>query len=111
MRRIAVLLVAAVAGKAIEPGDKAGPAKLLTPEGQAMTMNNYGERRATVVLFLSARDTATDTAAEAINSMNAQSRRRGVLFVGVFPKPAESGLLPVARIHLASLSRAHRRGG
>lgn len=91
MRRIAVLLVAAVAGKAIEPGEKSGPVELLTPEGQALTMNNHGERRATVVLFLSARDTATDATAEAINSMYTQYRRRGVLFVGVFPNPAESG--------------------
>ena len=64
----------------------AGPVDLLSPEGLPITMNNYGEREGTAVLFLSARDEASDKAAPAIVTLNQTFRRRHrFLLVGVFP--------------------------
>ena len=63
---------------------------LLTPGQLDVAMDNYAERRATAVLFLSSRDDGTDASAEAIRAMNTQFRRQGVLLVGVFPNVDET---------------------
>lgn len=77
---------AALAQTGLKTGDLAGPVGLLSPEGLPITMNNYGEREGTAVLFLSARDEASDKAAPAIVSLNQTFRRRHrFLLVGVFP--------------------------
>lgn len=65
-----------------------GPVELSRLDGSRLTMQNYAEHRATVVLFLSSRSSDTDSARDKIRELN---RRRGVMFVGVFPNPAEGG--------------------
>src|SRR5690242_11705931 len=77
------------AGLAI--GELAGTVNMVSPEHLPVAMNNYGERRATVVLFLSARDPSTEAAAEAIVALNEKHRHHRILFVGVFPDPAQTG--------------------
>ncbi len=58
--------------------------------GPVLQISNYTEHGATVVLFLSTRSQKTAAAAEAIQRLNSASRRKRVMFVGVFPNPAES---------------------
>ncbi|MGA2596604.1 MAG: exo-alpha-sialidase [Bryobacteraceae bacterium] len=80
---LASFVASAQAG--LKTGDMAGPVELLSPEGLPITMNNYGEREGTAVLFLSARDAASDKAAPAIVTLNQTFRRRHrFLLVGVF---------------------------
>ena len=71
------------AQSAVATGGEVGTLHLLTPGRLQVAMNNYGERRATAVLFLSSRDDGTEAHAEAIRAMNANFRRRGILLVGV----------------------------
>lgn len=72
-------------------GDLAGTVHLVSPEHLSVAMNNYGERRATVVLFLSTRDPATAAAAAQLVALNQRHRHRRILFVGVFPDPLQTG--------------------
>ena len=72
------------AAAALKSGEPAGPLTLLSPSGLTVTMNNYGERKATAVLFLSTRDETTDALADTIRTLNQTVRRRRVLLVGVF---------------------------
>jgi predicted neuraminidase/peroxiredoxin len=67
----------------------AGPLSLQTLEGESFTLDNYGERRATVVVFLSARCPFGDPSIEAINETYEEYRQRRVLFVGLFANEAE----------------------
>jgi hypothetical protein len=71
-------------------GVSAGTVNLVSPERLPVAMSNYAERRATVVWFLSARYPTTAAAADSIVSLNQQYRHRRILFVGVFPDPAET---------------------
>src|SRR6266567_2443904 len=75
----------------LQIGEVAGTVNLVSPEHLSVAMNNYGERRATVVLFLSARERSTEAAAGAIVELNEKHRRHRILFVGVFPDPAQTG--------------------
>lgn len=59
-------------------------------DGPPLRISNYAEHGATVVLFLSTRSEKTSAAAAAIRQLNNASRRRRIMFVGVFPNPAES---------------------
>ena len=59
-------------------------------DGSTLQISNYGEHGGTVVLFLSTRCEKSVAAAPAIRQMNNMNRRRRVMFVGVFPNPAES---------------------
>jgi predicted neuraminidase len=59
-------------------------------DGPELRISNYAEHGATVVLFLSTRSEKTADAAAAIRQLNSMNRRRRVMFVGVFPNPAES---------------------
>ena len=89
---VALLLFAGVpvgAADGLKTGESAGPLALVSPSGGNVTVNNYGERRATAILFLSARDEATDAAAEALRALNQTVRRKRVLLVGVFSDPAQ----------------------
>lgn len=75
----------------LKVGEKAGTVSLLSPEDLPVEMNNYGERNATVVLFLSARDEGTAAQAKAIVALNERHHEHhAVLFVGVFPDPEQS---------------------
>jgi predicted neuraminidase len=78
---LAILIPAALA--------QVGTVPLLSPEGLPVAMNNYGERRATAILFLSTRDRGTAAAADSIRDLNQKFRRKKILLVGVFPNPAE----------------------
>ena len=75
----------------LQIGAAAGTVDLVSPEHLRIAMNNYGERRATVVLFLSTRDPATAAAAESVVTLNEKHRHRRILFVGIFPDPAQTG--------------------
>jgi hypothetical protein len=55
-----------------------------------LALSNYA-RTATVVLFLSTRSMETDSTMPGIGELNQRFRNRGVLFVGIFSNPAESG--------------------
>jgi predicted neuraminidase len=72
-------------------GELAGTVNLVSPEHLPVAMNNYGERRATVVLFLSARDPSTEATAKVVVELNEKHRHRRILFVGVFPDPSQTG--------------------
>ena len=87
-------------GSDVEPGKTVGPVELLTPEGVQIRMNDYARYEATVVLFLSTRDDATDRAADAINTLYAKYEGQNLpgfpghhplLYVAIFSKPEESG--------------------
>jgi predicted neuraminidase/peroxiredoxin len=76
------------AQQGLEVGEKVGTIHLISPEGFPVEMDNYGERRATVVLFLSTRDEGTASEAEAIVALNHKHHEHHrVLFVGVFSEP------------------------
>lgn len=82
---------AALAQSGLQVGEKAGTVALLSPEGLPVAMNNYDERRATVILFLSTRDEGTSANAQAIVALNHKHHEHHrVLFVGVFPGPERS---------------------
>jgi predicted neuraminidase/peroxiredoxin len=62
----------------------------MTLDGDSLVMDNYGERKGTVVVFLSSRCDATAKALPKINRLHGQFRLRGVLFVGICPNSQES---------------------
>jgi predicted neuraminidase/peroxiredoxin len=74
-----------------ELGDFAGPVNLSTLSGDRIVMNNYQERPATVVLFLSGHCEVTEQAIAGIAQRNEKYRGQDVLFVGICSNPAESG--------------------
>jgi hypothetical protein len=78
-------------GHGLPIGELAGTVNLVSPEHLPVAMNNYRERRATVVLFLSARDPSTEAAAKVVVELNEKHRHRRILFVGVFPDPSQTG--------------------
>lgn len=93
---VALLVVVALTAKrlpavALELGDAVGPVKLVALSGEPVEMNNYAERQATVVLFLSSRCEATDLALADINQLYRKFRLRNALLVGVCPNEKESG--------------------
>jgi len=80
-----------MAQQGLKVGEKVGTLHLVSPEGFPVEMDNYGERRATVVLFLSTRDEGTASEAGAIVALNRKHHERHrVLFVGVFSEPEAS---------------------
>jgi predicted neuraminidase len=98
MRQLARALLAAAAIAAgakatsgLELGQPAGAVKLLTLSGQPMAMDNYGERPATGVIFLSARCDFTARAIGEINRIHQKFRLRDVLFVGICGNAEEAG--------------------
>ena len=60
-------------------------------DGSRLTIDNYSEHLATAFVFLSSRSPETRLALETIRAVNDRTRRRGVMFAGIFPNPAESG--------------------
>jgi len=67
-----------------------GALTLQTLDGESIVMDNYDERRATVLVFLSSRCRATAAVVEAINRIHEKRRQKGVLFVGLYANDAES---------------------
>ncbi len=78
-------------GHALEIGERVGPVELLTLDDRVLTMTNYAERRATVVVFLSARSGMDSPELPVLKQLNSSLRQRGILFVGVYPTTEETG--------------------
>ncbi|MGC8793308.1 MAG: exo-alpha-sialidase [Bryobacteraceae bacterium] len=68
-----------------------GPLELATPEGSLLVLRNYGERRGTLVVFLSTRSQAVRAVAGWLGELDGEYRRQGILLVGVFPNDFETG--------------------
>jgi predicted neuraminidase/peroxiredoxin len=87
-----LILLCGLAGvsQALEIGARVGPVELLTLDGRSLTMTNYAERLGTVVVFLSARSGVDEPEVKALSELGSRLRRRGILFVGVFPNAAET---------------------
>jgi predicted neuraminidase len=75
----------------LELGNSAGPVNLVNLSGEPIVMDNYRQRPATAVLFLSGRCDVTDQGMADINELHQKYRLRDVLFVGVCSNSAESG--------------------
>ncbi len=106
------LVVAGVAlqAQALDIGAPAGKLKLTTLAGDTIEMENYGERPATAVLFLSSRCPVTVQAIDEVNKLYSKFRHRDVLLVGLSANAAETNdelrhLRPAPRHHLSDLSR------
>jgi predicted neuraminidase len=56
-----------------------------TPEGDPVVVRANPRRAGTVLIYLSARDSALDSVAAGIGALNQKYRRRGFLFVALFP--------------------------
>ena len=59
-------------------------------DGSHLSIENYSEHRANVFVFLSSRSPETRRDSAAIRQANEKYRRRKLMFIGVFPNPAES---------------------
>ena len=81
----------AAAESGLEFGGTVGPLKLTTLSGEPLVMDNYAERPATALVFLSARCDATERAIAEINRVHGKYRLQGLLFVGVCSNAAEAG--------------------
>src|SRR5690349_11290361 len=60
-------------------------------DGSRLTVTNFAEHRATVLVFLSSRSPESVAAVEEIRKVNDLYRRRKIMFTGIFPNPAEGG--------------------
>jgi predicted neuraminidase len=87
---IACLLTILPANAELALGDSSGPVPLVNLEGHPRLMDNYDERRGTVVVFLSARSPETLASIEEIVATHQRYRIREMLFVGVVSNPEES---------------------
>jgi predicted neuraminidase len=89
---VAVLMAAALSSASgLEPGEAAGAVKLVTLSGEEIVMDNYQERPATGVVFLSARCDVTAQAIGQINRIHQKFRLRDALFVGICSNSEETG--------------------
>jgi predicted neuraminidase/peroxiredoxin len=86
-----VLTIGVTPTSGLEPGDSVGPVNLFALSGETIIMNNYQQRPATAVLFLSARCDVTEKAIADINRLHEKYRLRDILFVGVCANAAELG--------------------
>jgi predicted neuraminidase len=99
-----ILSSTALAQSGLKIGEAAGTVDLLSPEHLPVAMNNYAERNGTAVIFLSARDQATAAVAESISALNEKHRHHKILFVGVFPDPAQTAAEVRAYCHAHGFS-------
>ena len=76
---------------AVDIGQPLGAAPLQSLDGRSLTMDNYGERKGTVVLYLSPRSAAVDSVKDEINRIHLLYRLKEVLFVGVCANPGVTG--------------------
>jgi predicted neuraminidase len=63
-----------------------GPLSVETPEGDPVVVRANPQHAATVLIYLSARDSALDAVAADISVLNQKYRRRRFLFAGLFPQ-------------------------
>jgi predicted neuraminidase len=87
---IAALVILAISAPICASDGLIGPIEVERLNGPALPISNFAEHEATVVLFLSSRSPKTVAAAGALARLNNASRRRRVMFVGVFPNRSES---------------------
>ena len=87
------VMLLGVGAWALELGAADGPVRFESFNGvqRTMTKENYASRRATVVVFLSARSDAVLEQVEAMNALYKSIRLKGILFVGVCSDPNQSG--------------------
>jgi predicted neuraminidase len=85
-----LLVLACAAAAVLEARQKARVVPLTTIDGHSLIMENYDERRGTVVIFLSARSEAVQQEIRRISDIYERYRLRGVLFVGVVPNVEET---------------------
>lgn len=78
-----VFMLAACTAVALEVGRRPGALDLQNLEGVSRTVDNYGERRGTVVVFLSPRCPLTEAQIAEINTTHERYRTQEVLFLGV----------------------------
>ncbi|MCA9093249.1 MAG: exo-alpha-sialidase [Planctomycetaceae bacterium] len=74
----------------IQYGDPAGELTLQGLGDYQHTLNNYGERPATAIVFLSARCPVVEANYERIREIHQKYRRKDVLYVGVVSDPDQS---------------------
>jgi hypothetical protein len=92
MAAVVVAIVASASSTAaLEIGATVGLVNLTALSGDRIVMDNYGERPATAVIFLSGRCETTERAMADVNRLFEKLRRRGVLFVGVCANLDEGG--------------------
>lgn len=78
-----IAFVSVPASAALKLGEKSGPVELLTFDGKRMMMNNFKERPATAVVFLSPRCPLTERSITDIVALHQKYRQREVLYVGI----------------------------
>ena len=83
------VLAALPANAGLSLGEKAESVPLVNLQGHTRVMDNYDERRGTVVVFLSARSPETLASIEEIVATHQRYRIREMLFVGVVSNPEE----------------------
>ncbi len=109
-----LLTVATLRG---QPADRLiSPIEVERLNGPPLQVSNYAEHTGTVVVFLSTRSDKAAAAAGTIQRLNALNRRNRVIFIAVFPNPAESAeevrsVLSGQRFHLSVLSGSTAQGG
>ncbi|MFV2065992.1 MAG: exo-alpha-sialidase, partial [Pirellulales bacterium] len=86
-----ILLLSSRLATALQIGETVGPVTFETIDGYTRTMDNYGDRPGTVVVFLSARSDATLHQLPAIQAVHRKYRTDDVLFVGVCSAAEEKG--------------------
>ncbi len=87
---VLLLLLMGLPAGALDLGAAAGPVSLVNLEGIPRTMDNYGDRRGTVVVFLSSRCSVTESQIAEISETHERYRTKEVLFVGIVSKPEET---------------------
>jgi predicted neuraminidase len=86
----AAVAILAISAQTSASDGAIGPIEVERLNGPVLPISNFAEHDATVVLFLSTRSPKTAAAAGDLARLNNTSRRRRVMFVGVFPNPNES---------------------
>lgn len=86
-----VALIAAVLLAVCGPAAAVGAFPLQTLEGETQLVDNFGERKATVFVFLSARCPETERLIGTIEAVHELYRHKEILVVGIVPNSVESG--------------------
>jgi predicted neuraminidase/peroxiredoxin len=93
--RLHVVIVAlaaySAASLALELGQSPGASKLETLDGLPRTLDNYADRKGSVIVFLSARSSVVSEQITAMNTLAEEVRFKGVLFIGVCSDPDQGG--------------------
>ena len=85
------LIIVSAGANAVEPGELVGPVQLQNSQGETILVENYAERPATAIVFLSSRCPATEKNIADIIRLYQKYRYQEVLYLGVSSHPAETG--------------------